>query len=566
MGWSISKFALSLCTDKLVSCVIVNGEIVKQIIAVMIRLLLLTFLLGVLTACNLSASTPPTPTLFNPVAPNVRIAQSQTTPLPTEERQMRVIPTNTPISVTPTSQFVSSATTCDTAPEQKTQYEVVANVDYAQRTLDVSQRIHYVNRTTVDLDTLVLNIEPNNIANAFTLQSAQIGQIDVNYALDRNHITINLPEPLTTNCDVVLDLQFQIKPPQINSGIAAFRGYFGYSPRQINLAHWLPKIVPYRGMWLINTPSSIGENIVLEQADWDVRFNMPESPANMKLAAPGVQQSSPPNQWHYILNNARDFPVSMSEFFNVSQMTTSSGVSIEVYTFPDAILQTDEGIRDGAAHVLQEASRSFAQYESLFGDYPYERFLVVQGDFPDGMEFSGLVFVSTSWFYSFPGGAANYLTLITVHEVSHQWWYARVGNDAAQAPWLDEALATYSEYIYFEEYYPDLKNWWWTFRVANFYPQGNVDSTVYEFANIRDYINAVYLRGVQMLHNLREDIGTDAFFDLLNRYANTADGDIATSELFWSLLSRDQYESTQQTRLEFLRHPDVLPAELLGDQ
>ena len=183
--------------------------------------------------------------------------------------------------------------------------------------------------------------------------------------------------------------------------------------------------------------------------------------------------------------------------------------------------------------------------------------MIVQGDFPDGMEFSGIVFVSTAWFYTFDGTHQNYLTLITIHEVSHQWWYARVGNDSALAPWLDEALSTYSEYIFIENYYPDFKNWWWTFRVANFGPQGFVDSNVYEFRTGREYINAVYLRGVQMLHNLREDIGDNEFFDLLRKYVEAGDGQIVTSDLFWSLLTPEQIERSQQTRDDFLRQPEV---------
>lgn len=138
-------------------------------------------------------------------------------------------------------------------------------------------------------------------------------------------------------------------------------------------------------------------------------------------------------------------------------------------------------------------------YADLFGAYPYRRFVIVQGDFPDGMEFTGLVFVSDAWFTSNNGTAQSYLTFITVHEVAHQWWYGRIGSDQAMTPWLDEALATYSEVIFYEEFYPELRDWWWQFRVNNFvggrYRGKNVDSSVYEFASIRDYINAVYLAG-----------------------------------------------------------------------
>ncbi|HCF1059238.1 TPA: hypothetical protein NH760_006843, partial [Pseudomonas aeruginosa] len=204
--------------------------------------------------------------------------------------------------------------------------------------------------------------------------------------------------------------------------------------------------------------------------------------------------------------------------------------------------------------------RAFESYEKLFGHYLYDRLVIVQGDFPDGMEFSGMVFVSTDWFKGWSGQPNEFLTLITVHEVSHQWWYARVGNDPAMSPWLDEALSTYSEYIFIEEYFPNLKDWWWEFRVRSHTPQGYVDSTVYEFTSIREYINAVYLRGVMMLHAVRMDIGTEAFFELLRRYADVNSDKIAGATQFWSLMTPEQIKATENTRRAFLRRANFISA------
>jgi aminopeptidase N len=166
-----------------------------------------------------------------------------------------------------------------------------------------------------------------------------------------------------------------------------------------------------------------------------------------------------------------------------------------------------------------------------------------------------LVFVSTNWFTSYTGDPASFLTLITIHEMAHQWWYARVGNDPATNPWLDEAMATYSEYIFFEQFYPSLKDWWWDFRVNSHSPTGYVDSTIYQFTTIREYINAVYLRGVRMLHAIRTDIGTEPFFELLRKYAEAGDGRIADPDLFWSMMTPEQLEATKNTRAAFLRQP-----------
>lgn len=526
---------------------------------------IMTLTIIALTACNLAPAMVDNPTNTPPIsAPNVRLGQIQTSPVPTQERPVRDVPTLAPTDDVQTHQIAhndADAVACDPdAPDQRPRHTVVANLDYSARTVDVSQSIRYTNRADTPLAELIFSVEANSTNGAFILDTLLINNRPVDdYALQRNRLTVPLMSPLMPGCDVQISLRFQLKPPRIASGISAFRGYFGYSVRQMNLAFWLPTVAPYHGKWLINPPSTIGENAVFEQVDWDVLINLINAPNNLTIAAPGYVEQRAPHQWHYRFEGARDFSMSLSESYNISRATTPSGVTIEVYTFPDALIQTDSGTIDAPAHVLSEASRSFIQYEALFGAYPYERFLVIQGDFPDGMEFSGLVFVSSAWFYGFTGGYANYLTLITVHEVAHQWWYARVGNNAALAPWLDEALATYSEYIYYEEYHPELKNWWWSFRVAGYSPRGNVDSTVYEFETIRDYINAVYLRGVQMLHNLRETIGTEAFFDLLKRYAATADGEIATPELFWSLLSSQQYADTQNLRGEFFQNPDILP-------
>jgi len=167
------------------------------------------------------------------------------------------------------------------------------------------------------------------------------------------------------------------------------------------------------------------------------------------------------------------------------------------------------------------------------------------------------VFVGGEYFRGL-SGVESYLTLISVHEIAHQWWYSRVGNDQALHPWLDEALATYSEFIFIEKFYPTLTDWWWDFRVNRLLPQGFVDSTVYEFTSRRAYINAIYLRGVLMLHDLRQTLGDDVFFGWLNRYASTGSGRVMSPEDFWSLLTPEQLERTKPIRERYLQKPQII--------
>ncbi|MFZ4814942.1 MAG: M1 family metallopeptidase [Phototrophicaceae bacterium] len=482
------------------------------------------------------------------------------TSFPTVIRPIANIITATPV-VTPTPPMASplapTESPCGVTAAPRAEHQVSAVVNYAVRTVDVQQVLHYPNLSGAPLTELVMNVEPNRWPSAFTLQQLTLGDANITpaFTLTGRRLDIPLPAPLLPNCALELRLAFRLVVPEVIGGFEAFRGYFGQTPRQMNLGHWLPTVVPWvNGEWLYHDTVLIGEQIVLEPADWDVTFTLTDSPAGLQIAAPGTVEQPSADVWHFTHRNGRDFAASFSNVFRVSQAQTADGVTVEAYTMPDALLpDSNGGWIDTGAYAAQIGADSLALYAEYFGEYPHPRMVIVQGDFPDGMEFSGFTFVSTDWFVTYDQTPANYLTLITVHEVAHQWWYDRVGNDQALAPWLDEALSTYSELLYLERFHPDLVAWWWWFRVNRHAPQGWVDTTVYELDQIRPYINAVYLRGVLMLQQSRQVMGDAAFFSWLARYADENTGRLATGDVFWAAVPPDYQDAVAAIRATYLR-------------
>lgn len=449
--------------------------------------------------------------------------------------------------------------TCFASERPATQYEVNATLDWNTKIVQVAEKVIYANLQPIALETLAFQVEPNRQPNIFFLQGVSVtaGHNIDEVGLAGNRMTVPLPEPLPENCQLTLYINFELHLPVIADGYAAGRlGYFGYTARQINLGHWFPTVGIYnRGLeWYTPAPSPLGEQTLTESSDFTVTLTIENAPAGVDIAGPGSVRFSGDNTWEFNLKQARDLSVSIGVGFQRISQLTNTGKVIEVYS-----LSENGQNSTSPNHVLQSTVQAVALYEELFGvTFPYSRLVVVEGDFPDGMEFSGLVFVSEAWFRVWNGRENDWLTVITVHEVAHQWWYVLIGNDPAAYPYLDEAFATYSEYLYFEHYYPDRANWWWDFRVNRYALDGSVDSNVYQFGEVRPYINAVYLRGAQMLHTTRQELGDDLFFAWLMSYATTYQHQIATPRDLWSKLPPEQYTQTETIRQQFFQTWDMV--------
>lgn len=498
-----------------------------------------------LLVLSLAGCGPDTAGALAPTTTGVRVVQA-TLP-PGAERNLHSVAT---LPAGSAAEAGSRAAECPPAAgSSPVRHTVDAALNYAQRQAEVAHQIAFLNQSGGPLADLGLNVEPNRFPNAFHLDRVLVdGRPAPAFELTGRRLLISLEQPLQPGCALVLELHYRVAPPPVGEGRDGLTGYFSYTPRQINLGHWLPTIAIRRdGAWISHDTALVGEQTLAAPADWQVDLRVSNAPASLRLAAPGDVVSTGDHAWRISLPAARDFSISLSHVFQQPLTRRVNGISVELFALVD---------RPAAAHALTTAADAIALFEDLYGPYPYDRFVVVEGDFPDGMEHSGLVFVGANWFNSYADDPAGYLTLITAHETAHQWWYALVGSDSAHDPWLDEALSTYSEYVFLEEYHPDLRNWWWDYRVRSFVggegPYLKTDQPVYAFRTVREYINSVYLRGAELLHAVRGELGSDAFFEWVRAYADANSGRIAAPADLWALLTPAQAARLEQIRAAYL--------------
>ncbi len=417
------------------------------------------------------------------------------------------------------------------SPPRRARYVLEAVFNYDRHHLSVTQTITYTNNSSDALSHLPLMVEPAVYPNTFYLSSLQWGGgTEVQGAVwEGNRLTVPLPAPLSPGESLTLHLQYELQLPRSIEAEDLRPMPFGYTPRQTNLVDWYPYIPPYvsgQG-WLHYQPWYYGEHQVYEQADFEVSLRLDGGRTDLTIAASAPDH--PDGDWHrYQIEAARNFVWSVSHVYEV--LTTTVGdVTVMSYAFPF------QG--DASQQVLDTTARALTLYSELFGAYPRPLITAVEADFLDGMEYEGLYFLSEGFYNLYKGSPAEYLTAIAAHETAHQWWYARVANDQAKEPWLDEALCTYAERLLYERYYPEALNWWWSVRVDYYEPRGPVDVPLHETRGFREYRDAVYLNGAHFFEDLRQLAGDEAFFAFLSDYAAQNTGQLATAERFFSLLS-----------------------------
>lgn len=459
------------------------------------------------------------------------------------------VPTNSPILATETAFPSETAAPLETAVPSETvtpfptlkpdlerpQYILDLQMNYTSKAAVVNETIAYPNWTGETLTSLVLAVEPNLWSGGFSLKSLEIdGQPVANYTLENlnQRLEIPLPQALPPSRTITITMSYGLILPQMQaySNPNEVRPQiYGYSEKQVNFVDWYPFVVPYQPGtgWILHNPWFYGEHLVYDLADFDVSVTFTDG-ATPKVAASGLEiESTTASNHRFTLEAGRTFALSISDYFKVATRTVDN---VQVYSYYFGIYDAP-----GEA-MLQTTSEALQTFSDKFGPYRHKTMTAVQGDFNDGMEFSGMYFISRDYFNLYDGTPKNYLVLIAAHETAHQWWFDSVADDQALEPWLDEALSTYSEHIYYETVHPDLVDWWWGYRYFEFQKAGYVDTSIYDGGGQRPYWDKVYLTGARFLEDLRKKTGDDIFFAFLKDFYTKNVGKRVTGADFFRVL------------------------------
>ncbi|RJP52055.1 MAG: M1 family peptidase [Anaerolineaceae bacterium] len=415
-----------------------------------------------------------------------------------------------------------------TAMDDATVYRIEFAIDEDLIHVEGKEIVFYTNREDESLSNIQFRLFPNILGGTMEVRDLLVDgkPVTPSYGLENSLMTVPLESPLAVGQSIRLEMEFSLEVPtdvELNYGVLA--SYEGV----LTLAHAYPVIPVYNDEgWNAELPPQAGDLTFNDAAFYLVTVTAPK---DLMIVASGLESAPVTTGRQQVLNvaigPARDFFLAASDDYEVVSQQVGE-VTINSYA-PKSLQEQNQA-------ALTAAARAMKTFSEQYTPYPYTEFdIVVTPTLALGIEYPGATAIAERILLGEYGEQTSaYLESTTVHEVAHQWFYNLVGNDQLDEPWLDESLAQYVTWQYYElnfgagaadGFEQSLLGRW--ARVENAPIPIGQPVAAYEG---REYGAIVYGRGAFFFEALKNKMGAPAFDAFLRDYAVTFAWENASTE------------------------------------
>ncbi|MFD5794382.1 M1 family metallopeptidase [Streptomyces diastatochromogenes] len=250
-----------------------------------------------------------------------------------------------------------------------------------------------------------------------------------------------------------------------------------------------------------------GNNHPSDKATYDITVTVPkglQAVSNGELTSQSTKGGRTAFAWHSAQPMASYLAVVAIGHYDITHTTGPHGLPV--------LTAVDPTQAEASAKVLAKIPDIIDWEEYNFGPYPFSS----TGAIVDRPGDAGYA-LETQTRPVLPADQLDTSTL--VHELAHQWYGDSVTPKSWRDMWLNEGFATYAEWLYAEDHggksaqqtFTDLYEGddedIWAFPPAK--PSGA--------AHISD--SPVYQRGAMVLQKIRQKVGDDTFYDIIQGWA-----------------------------------------------
>jgi aminopeptidase N len=214
-----------------------------------------------------------------------------------------------------------------------------------------------------------------------------------------------------------------------------------------------------------------------------------------------------------------------------------------------------DSIAEGASATFERQGEMLEHFAGLFGPYPFD---VYGSVVVDDQLFVALETQTLSIYGRDILGYPQETESVVAHELAHQWFGDAVTPDTWQDIWLNEGFATYAEWLWVDHAGGNSLD----SMVAGAHQSLQGDEPVAPGdPGAEDLFHtSVYWRGALALHALRESVGDDDFFAILQTWVERNDGTSVNTADFVALaeeVSGDEVSALMDAWLYDPEMPDL---------
>ncbi|MER5753045.1 M1 family metallopeptidase [Streptomyces sp. NPDC002088] len=250
-----------------------------------------------------------------------------------------------------------------------------------------------------------------------------------------------------------------------------------------------------------------------DKATYDIAVTVPKplkAIANGELTAETSTDNRTTFTWHTAEPMASYVATVAIGRYDVARSTTDDGLPVYVAVDPERT--------EASRAVLAKIPEAMEWAEYNFGPYPFSS----TGAIVDRADDVGYALETQSRpvFPDVPD------TETLVHELVHQWYGDSVTPKTWRDMWLNEGFATYAEWLWAEDHGGDSTQK--TFDAlydGDYFDSKEANEAIWAFPPARPSSAAhisdapVYWRGAMVLHKIRQTVGDDTFYDIIQGWA-----------------------------------------------
>ncbi len=405
------------------------------------------------------------------------------------------------------------------APDLATLPHYTIEATLAPPTLAGRMRLRVPNNGDLPLPDLLLRLY-GNASSIYTGSRMEVTGVRVDGQLaqtrvegDGSALRVLLPSPLPTGGAVTLTLDFET-----TVATGAFQGY-GIQQVAQGIGVFgspFPLLALRDGAtWRFAPVPRVGDAVSSPAALWDLFLSVPDT---LTLVSTGETVGREGNRLHIVTGPARD----------VALVTLPAGArpieqeveGVTLRYWPAAYVEA-AAARFSAERAATIAANALAAFVAEFGPPPYAQLDLIEAQVPiGGYEYPGLVLFDGEERAQADEAATDFLI---PHEIAHQWFYALVGNDVTQEPWLDEGLATYAQLRYLAHVRGEAAaqaqraRWEAEYRVVLARRPVGVNLPLYGYSDWLTYRGPTYYASAILFDDLRLRLGDAPFGEAMRR-------------------------------------------------